>query len=151
MKIRSTVVIVLPILASLSCGSQPKYVASQTPDFDESSKPIEVPYPGSRRIHGRIARTDMNAVLDAGLSAFFRTIQVSANVKKGKLVGYTIVKSAAPLDLQPGDVVTRINGLQLDKPENAQVLWQELRVASELRVDFLRSGSPLCLRYAIDD
>jgi type II secretory pathway component PulC len=73
----------------------------------------------------------------------------------GKFHGFRIGalkgKDWQGVDLKAGDVVTRVNGFTVERPENAFEAFQSLEVASELRVDFERDGEPRSLRYAIVD
>ena len=55
----------------------------------------------------------------------------------------------AMVPFKEGDVVTRINGQSVKTPDDAIKVWQELRVASELRIDYERNGAPATLRYLI--
>ena len=55
------------------------------------------------------------------------------------------------LDLKPGDVVTRVNGHSIERPEQALKVWNGLRVASELFVEYERDGRARSLRWAIVD
>ena len=53
--------------------------------------------------------------------------------------------------LKPGDVVTRIEGMPIEHPEEAIEAFNALQVASELRVDYERDGVARILRYRIVD
>ena len=44
------------------------------------------------------------------------------------------------VDLQAGDVVTRVNGASLEKPDQANQVFQGLRTAPGLEVELLRQG-----------
>ena len=57
----------------------------------------------------------------------------------------------ASLDLRPGDTVTRINGKPIERPEQAVAVWEELRTASDLVVDYRRDGERLALHFTIVD
>jgi len=57
----------------------------------------------------------------------------------------------ASLDLRPGDTVTRVNGKSIERPEQAIAVWDELRTASNLVVDYRRDGEPHTLRFTIVD
>jgi type II secretory pathway component PulC len=48
-------------------------------------------------------------------------------------------------------VVLSVNGLPIERPEHAYRIWQELRVASDLRVEYLRAGQPRSIEYTIGD
>jgi type II secretion system protein C len=55
------------------------------------------------------------------------------------------------VDLRPGDVVTGVNGFSIERPEQAQSVFESLQVASELRVTYERDGQPRAIVYAIID
>jgi general secretion pathway protein C len=55
------------------------------------------------------------------------------------------------VDVKPGDVITRVNGMPIEHPEEALEAFRSLEVASELRVEYERNGAPHELRYAIVD
>ena len=55
------------------------------------------------------------------------------------------------IDLKPGDVVTRVEGMPIEHPEEAIEAFRALEVASELRVDYDRDGVPRILRFRIVD
>ncbi len=73
----------------------------------------------------------------------------------GKFHGFRIKELRGDMwkgvDLRPGDVVTRVNGFAIERPEQAVEAFQSLSVASELRVAYERDGAPRELRYAIVD
>ena len=53
--------------------------------------------------------------------------------------------------LTTGDVVTRVNGQSVERPEQAFQVWDSLRVASALVVEFEREGETHTMRYEIVD
>ena len=65
----------------------------------------------------------------------------------GRFVGYRLTpRQDLPvfeqLGFQPGDVVTEVNGVALDKPEAGIRALRQLATARELNVTVLRNGSP---------
>ena len=106
---------------------------------------------------GVIARNDLLPVLDDGLGRFLQNVETRPYFHKGAFVGFRIVSffpgepSFASLDLRPGDTVTRINGKSIERPEQAVAVWEELRTASKLVVDYQRNGEAHALRFAIVD
>ncbi len=103
-------------------------------------------------------RADVHRVVSKGLGAFLARVTLDdqpAMTKDGKFVGFRIAAlqgdSWRGVDLKPGDVVTRVNGFSIERPEQALEAFQSLDVASELRVDLQRDGAPHELRYAIVD
>lgn len=103
-----------------------------------------------------ITRSKVRGALKAGLGAFLQNVVIDGPVfLAGKFHGFRIGKIAskdfAGVDLKAGDVVTRVNGFTVERPETAFEAFQSLEVASELRVDYERDGEPRSLRFAIVD
>ncbi|MGH7282836.1 MAG: hypothetical protein ACRELY_15025 [Polyangiaceae bacterium] len=103
-------------------------------------------------------RADVHRVVSKGLGAFLTRLTLDdqpAMNKDGKFVGFRIAALQGDgwrgVDLKPGDVVTKVNGFSIERPEQALEAFQSLDVASELRVDLQRDGAPHELRYAIVD
>ncbi|MGD8606907.1 MAG: hypothetical protein PVH21_06415 [Myxococcales bacterium] len=113
------------------------------------------PYP--RIFTGRIARAEITAVLDDGLGRFLQNVETEPAFYKGAFVGFRIVSlfpgdpAYASLDLRPGDTVTSVNGKPIERPEQAAAIWEGLRTASNLVVDYRRGDESYALRFAIVD
>lgn len=65
----------------------------------------------------------------------------------GRFVGFRLTPKAdlplfAQLGFQPGDVVTEVNGVPLDRPEAGIRALRQLATAREINVTVLRNGSP---------
>ena len=124
----------------------------------EESKPesrLDETYP--RVSTGVISREELVPVLDGGLGRFLQNVQTEPVFHKGAFVGFRIVSlfpgepAFASLDLRPGDTVTRINGRRIERPEQAAAVWEDLRTASNLVVDYRRNSEPHTLRFTIVD
>ncbi len=124
----------------------------------DESKPesrLDQPYPRART--GVIARADLVPVLDQGLGRFLQNVKTEPTFHKGAFAGFRILSlfpgepAFASLDLRPGDTVVRINGRPIERPEQAVAVWEELRTASNLVVQYRRDGEPLSLRFRIVD
>ncbi len=106
---------------------------------------------------GAVSRADLVAVLDRGIPRFLQTVEVAPVMESERFVGFQLVRVADPesalneVDIQPGDVLRRVNGLVIERPEHAFRVWNELRVASELRVQYLRGGEEREIRFTIVD
>jgi S1-C subfamily serine protease len=106
---------------------------------------------------GRITRRALDAVLDRGLGAFLGRLELEPAREGDRFVGYRLVAYRRPGDalaesgLQPGDVLTRVNGQAVVRPEHAFTVWQALRVASGVSVEYLRAGRRRELRFEIVD
>jgi len=106
---------------------------------------------------GVISRDELVPVLDGGLGRFLQNVQTEPVFHKGAFVGFRIVSlfpgepAFASLDLRPGDTVTRINGRRIERPEQAAAVWEDLRTASNLVVDYRRGSEQHALRFTIVD
>jgi type II secretory pathway component PulC len=100
----------------------------------------------------------MHAAIAQGLGAFLQHVDLDdAPVRvAGRFRGFRIAALRDPkfwsgVDLKPGDVVTRVNGFPIERPEQAQTAFESLEVAPELRVSYERNGEPRELVYPIVD
>lgn len=129
--------------------------AKGAPEEPAPQSSLDQPY--QRRTRGVIARKELLPVLDGGLGRFLQNVETEPEFHKGAFVGFRIVSlfpgdlAFASLDLRPGDTVTRINGKPIERPEQAIAVWEELRTASDLVVDYQRGGEARALRFAIVD
>lgn len=104
-----------------------------------------------------ISRARLLPELDRGIGAFLGTVRVQGVLEQGRFVGFRIVRfhdtdgRYLHVDLAPGDVVTRVNGSPIERPEQALAVWNSLRVTSELCVEYTRNGERREIRYAIVD
>jgi type II secretory pathway component PulC len=103
-----------------------------------------------------------SAVLDAvarGPAVFLQRVELDDRpvFDAGQFHGFRIAALRGDpsfwrgVDIRPGDVVTRVNGLVIQRPDDASMAMQTLEVASELVVDFDREGQPHELKFAILD
>jgi type II secretory pathway component PulC len=98
-----------------------------------------------------LTRAALGETLAAGPGAFLGRIRVRAVGEKGVFRGWVILAlwPGARTELQPGDVVRRLNGRILERPEDVTALWEALRVAPEIVVDYERGGQPRVYRVPI--
>jgi hypothetical protein len=157
-----------------SAGEEKWEAADQPPKRDdkweeenaplEGEAPAEGPKPESsleqsypRVSTGAISRDELLPVLDGGLGRFLQNVETEPAFHKGSFVGFRIVSlfpgepAFASLDLRPGDTVTRINGKSIERPEQAAAVWEDLRTASNLVVDYRRGAEEHALRFTIVD
>lgn len=111
----------------------------------------------TRASTGNMSRATVLSVLDAGLGRFLQGVRVDAVQEDGHFVGFRVLElySQDPdfqrVDLVPGDVVTAINTLSIERPENALRAFESLRTAPALVVDYLRNGESRRLNFTIED
>jgi S1-C subfamily serine protease len=105
---------------------------------------------------GSLFRQDVNDAVEEGLGYFLQRVSVDPDLAGGKFQGFRIVELRPAeywqgVDLKPGDVVTQVNGMPIERDIDAYQAFQALRVAPELRVTFTRGGAQRQLVYAIVD
>jgi hypothetical protein len=105
---------------------------------------------------GSLFRQDVNDTVEEGLGYFLQRVTVDPDLAAGKFQGFRIVELRPAeywqgVDLKPGDVVTKVNGLPIERDIDAYQVFEGLRAAPELRVTFTRGGAQRELVYAIVD
>jgi len=103
-----------------------------------------------------IQRADLERVLRRGPGAFLGQVQIEpAFDANRRFAGFRIKtlmlgNKEIPTDLvRIGDVVMRINGRRLARPEDLFDIWQALYKADELRLEGRRGADPFNVRYQI--
>jgi type II secretory pathway component PulC len=103
----------------------------------------------------QVQRSDLKAVLAAGPQRFMSRILLDPFFIDGKFVGFQLTRfyegdpRFASIDLRRNDVVLRVNGLPIGRPEEFMYVWDELRSADEIRIDFLRGMERRVLRVEV--
>jgi S1-C subfamily serine protease len=102
-----------------------------------------------------LSRKDLVRVLDRGPRDFLSSIDEDALVDKGRFRAWIFRgwrdRRFADADLLPGDLIFRINGKPIEKPDQFMEVWESLRTASELVIDGERDGKARTLRYPIQN
>lgn len=145
------------LLVVSACGSDPGLeppAASETQTAG-AEQPAEAPV--ERVVAGEIARADLVPILDAGFGRFLQGVDTEPHLDEGAFVGFRL-RSLYPaderfqrVDLTSGDTIIAVNGQSIERPEHALRVWNSLRVASELMVEYLRDGERREIRFAIVD
>jgi len=97
---------------------------------------------------GVLKRSSLIRLLDAGLPRWLQGVEGDRALSNHRFQGW-LVKSMYPddpcyqdLDLRAGDVVQKVNGKSIERPEQAFDVAESLRTASTLTVDYLRDSKP---------
>ena len=148
--VRSRLILVSLLLTA--CGG------AATPEAREPvAERVVAPAPPPPPVHteGTIARAELDQVLAEGIGRFLQRVATEPHLDQGRFVGFRFTElhseMFAGVDLQPGDTRLSVNGLPLERPEEAVQIWNALRVASELTVEYLREGERRQLRFAIGE
>ena len=143
------------IVALVACGG-----GAQASRTAVAAQPAPEPAMSAADVAGRveIARSDLLAVLDAGLGRFLGRVGTEPAREGESFVGFRVVSLDAALrvadvnaGLREGDVIVRVNGQPIERPEQALAVWEGLRVASTLAIEYLRAGERREVRFAIVD
>jgi type II secretory pathway component PulC len=102
-----------------------------------------------------LRRAQVKEMISQGLGMFLQNVTVDdwPVMREGKFHGFKI-KTLNPewgVDLKPGDVVTRVNGIVPEHPEEADAALRALEKATSLKVDFEREGKARTLELPIVD
>jgi hypothetical protein len=140
-------------------ASLPAAVATPAPD--PAPPPVASGPPASEiPAENAVRRSAVHALVTEGLGAFLQRVDVDDQpvFLGGKFHGFRIAGLRdgkawsgfwSGVDLKPGDVVTSVNGLPIEHPEQAQTAFEALEVARELRVAYERGSQTRELVYPI--
>lgn len=142
--------------ALLSAANAPTTAADPPPSLARPARAeAVVPSCEARRGRDGLRRTAVLRTLDGGLGNWLRNVDIDPKLEHGRFRGWIIRTLPgddacyADLDLRAGDVVTRVNGHPVERPEEASDVWDALRTSSALVIDFTRAGQPHTLRFKI--
>ena len=155
----------LSILALIicSCATPPPTVAPTQPidPFGRPRLPRAATAPGAAGETpagpSDLERTEVDAFLANGPSWFIRQVSMEPARMGDKFVGFRIVHffegdpRFTTVDLQPGDVVIRINDMPIGKPDQFMKAWEDIKAARKLMVEYVRGGSIRVLEWNIVD
>ncbi len=105
---------------------------------------------------GVLWRDEVQGALDAGLGAFLRRVAVAPELDGyGRFAGFRVLALGPAefwqnVDLRPGDVVTDVNDLPIERETQAYRAFRSLEQAEELRVGLLRNGRRHTLTFRIE-
>lgn len=150
LSLRNTV-LALPLILVAACGG------AKSEPVVPAAVPVAAPPPPSAPAvpPGTVSRGAVRETIRQGLGVFLQNVTVEdwPAMKDGKFHGFKLkaVRADWAVDLKPGDVVTRINGMPIERPEQADAALRSLETAKTLRVDLERDGAPRVLELPIVD
>lgn len=104
----------------------------------------------------RLTRSELDGTVRAGLGAFLSRVRVEPAFNRGRFVGWRLDGARhlarwnrAGMPLRRGDVIVRVNGGSLERPDDALAVFAALRGAHALTVEVLRDGRALSLRLDV--
>jgi type II secretory pathway component PulC len=150
--VRATLLAGLCILTA--CGGAERVPVQPAPVLAAPKPTAAVPAP--RGALTTLKRSDVVSVIDSGFGNFLQRVQVEPSLTEGRFRGWTIVDLRPTgfweaVDLKPGDIVTSVNGLPIERDTEAFDAFESLRTADALGVAFVRDGAARTLAYRIVD
>jgi len=100
----------------------------------------------------RLTREAFDQTLDAGPGAFLGRVKVRAVVAGGRFVGWEVLEmdpAWGGAGVRVGDVVERVNGLSVEKPDDFAAAWQALRGAGAVELAIRRNGEESVVRIPV--
>jgi type II secretory pathway component PulC len=104
---------------------------------------------------GAIPRSALKAELANGIGRFFQQVRPEPVVSRGRFVGWRIVAlfpnrpDVKVQGVKAGDIVLRVNGESIERPEDFKALWDTLGDATQIVVDIQRGDETTSVRYTI--
>ncbi len=148
---RGVALVLLGLVAG--CGAAPVVpVAAPKP----LATPVAAVPAAPRPRKGTLFRSDVNALIDRGFPDFLQRIDVEPRLVDGQFRGWSIVNLNprdfwSDVDLKPGDIVTRVNDLPIERETEAFDAFESLKQSDALRVAFQRDGQNRLLEYKFVD
>jgi len=106
---------------------------------------------------GVLRRAALLRLIDAGLPRWLQGVEGDRKLANHRFQGW-VVRSLYPdhpcykdVDLRAGDVVQKVSGKSIERPEQAFEVLQGLRTAPAIVVDYLREGQPRQLSIPVAD
>ncbi len=142
-----------PLKEELYLDLLPKPAASPMGTAVPPGTVVAPAHAGSGTIHKAVDRAELNQML-SDIPALMMQARAMPWMNNGKMEGFKldfITKGSffEKLGLQAGDVLQRINGVELRDPGAALGLFQQLRNERNVAVDVLRSNQRTTLAYDI--
>jgi type II secretory pathway component PulC len=146
---RGSTLVLLGFLAG--CGAAP--AAPIAAPKAVAKAPVAAPA-APKPPQGALFRDDVNALIERGFPDFLQRIDVQPRLVDGEFRGWSIVNLSpsefwSGVDLKPGDVVTRVNDLPIERDTEAFDAFESLKDSDTLRVTFQRDGQSRVLEYRI--
>lgn len=119
-----------------------------------ATEPAAQPEPLTERtIDGRVvvSRRALRQLQARGPHWLLERVTVRPRLKRGRFIGWRIVRYAGPGQLDPGDIVVRVNGSTLERPEQFMQAWTALPTRDKLVIELLQRGKPTRLQFDVVD
>lgn len=132
----------LVAVGCVACAGEPKQAEAPLISVDEERAKAARPR-GPRQLR----RAEVDQALEAGLGHFLQHVFVEPSLVAGQFQGFRILElrpraAWEGVDLRAGDIVIRINGKPIERPEQAHAVFMGLKEADRVVVSYVRDGQP---------
>jgi type II secretory pathway component PulC len=104
---------------------------------------------------GAIPREALKLELGKGIGRFFQQVRPEPVISHGHFVGWRIATlfpnrtDMHVTGVRTGDIVMRVNGESVERPEDFKAVWDTLGDAKQLVLDIERGGEATSVHYSI--
>lgn len=102
-----------------------------------------------------LRRSDVKAVQKLGPGAIFANVELDPVMRNDRFFGWKIMRMRSAgwkqNELRAGDIVQRVNGQTIERPEEAVQVFKSLEGAKQIVIDFERAGRPMSQSSTIVD
>lgn len=105
---------------------------------------------------GVVNKAEIAAFMRRGPSYVLTQVVVDPVHGKAGFEGYRIASVSPPVEsfmapqLKLGDVVTHLNGVRIERPDDYLQAWNRLKEVDVLSVDFVREGQKLSAQWRVE-
>lgn len=139
----------------------PAQQAPESPALPEAA-PAAKPQPTAPKTPGELTtvlpdgtlalrRPALTALVARGAGHFNALVDVRPTFRRGRFYGWRVLSYHGPGKLDPGDVVLRINGRSVERPDQFMSVWEELTARKDLVIEVDRRSRRETWRYPIVD
>lgn len=145
----------LGLLLLAACGADEGKPHAAFPKGGDPAPAMPPPPPQKPFVVKELKRQDVKDAITRGPGYFLQNVSLDENVVmiNGKFHGWVLrgINELWIIDLNPGDVITKVNGIVPEKPDDAVTALQSLEKAKSLKVEYEREGKPRTLELPIVD
>lgn len=142
---------------------EPPQIPKGAPVLEEYARPTSTAQPdppaeaSSSGQEGTIERQTLEAILEQGPAWGLAQVQVEPARQGGRFAGF-VIRSFSPAaaqaispPLEVGDVITHINGVRIERPDDYMEAWKLARSVPALRVDYVRDEQQSYSTWRVQD
>lgn len=135
---RAFVPSVLAVLFGACASAPPPAAAPPPPAAPATSvQPVSYDVPP-----GHVHRAQLEEVLRQGPPWVLRQVVPEEVIREGRFVGWRVLVVPEQWELHSGDIVMRVNGMTIERPEDLWAAWMQVGSAPEIRIAYERNGAP---------